>query len=253
MLDYHIHVAAHGEYKYTDEWVGDFLNHARLRKINEVGLLEHDEFLSMVDNALIERLAFNNPDLLVRRGLEVDYVPGREQDIKKMLAGQNLDYVIGSVHFIDGWGFDHPDNQDLFENKDIDRVYRDYFSLINQAVHSGLFDIIGHIDLVKIWGYRPIKKGIMHYVDPVLKSISRSDMVIEINSAGLRKPVGEIYPENEILKAMFALNIPITLGSDAHHPDQVGEGLEEACNAAKRAGYRYVSGFDRRQRYLTDF
>jgi len=250
MLDYHIHVAAHGEYKYTDAWVKAYLDNARSSKIKELGFLEHDEYLASVDSDLLARLRISYPDILIRRGLEVDYMAGREDKIKNLLAGQNLDYVIGSVHFIDGWGFDHPDYRSLFDNKDIDEVYAAYFALVEQASNAGLFDIIGHIDLVKIWGHRPVKKGIMYYLDPVLKSIKKAGLVVELNSAGLRKPVCELYPEKQIVDAMFAQNIPITLGSDAHHPEQVGEGLTEAETIARRAGYRYVTGFDRRKQYL---
>lgn len=252
MLDYHIHIAAHGEYQYTDEWINSYLENARRRRINELGLLEHDEFISCVDSGLLARMTDIHPDLLIRRGVEVDYIPGREKLIKEMLASQSLDYVIGSIHFINGWGFDHPDHRCLYESKDIDQVYADYFDLVKQAAQTGLFDVIGHIDLVKIWGHRPIRNGIMHYLDPVLGCIRKNGTVVEINSSGLRKPVGEIYPESTVLEALFALNIPITLGSDAHHPDQIGEGLEEARVAAKKAGYRYATGFDRRQRYFAD-
>ncbi|MGE5391939.1 MAG: histidinol-phosphatase HisJ family protein [Deltaproteobacteria bacterium] len=252
MLDYHIHVAAHGEYRYTDEWVADFLENARRRRINELGLLEHDEFSHLIDHGLLDRVAVIHSDLLIRRGLEVDYIPGREDAIKDMLKGKNLDYVIGSVHFINGWGFDNPEHRSLFDSKDIDEVYQEYFDLVEQAAKTGIFDIIGHIDLVKIWGHRPVQKGIMHYLDPVLKSIKQNGLVVEINSAGLRKPVGEMYPQREVLDAIFASNIPITLGSDAHHPHQVGEGLEQARAAASRAGYRYLTGFDRRHRYFVD-
>lgn len=252
MLDYHIHVAAHGEYKYTDEWLDSYISAARKRGINELGLLEHDEFLSAVDVDLLGRVAAEHPDLLIRRGLEVDYIPSRETDIKQMLTGLHLDYVIGSIHFIDGWGFDHPDYRDRFGHQDIDEVYADYFDLVGQAANTGLFDIVGHVDLVKIWGHRPVKRNVIDYMEPVLKNIKRAGLVVEINSAGLRKPVGEIYPQQKIIDAMFAANIPVTLGSDAHHPDQVGEGLAQARMAAARAGYRYVTGFDRRQRYYVD-
>lgn len=252
MLDYHIHVAAHGEYKYTDDWLNLYLAAARKRGINDLGLLEHDEFLSEVDVNLLRCLTAQHPDMLIRRGLEVDYIPGREKDIKQIMTGLKLDYVIGSIHFIDGWGFDHPDYRNRFDHQDIDEVYANYYNLVGQAAHSGLFDIIGHIDLVKIWGHRPVKTDVISCLEPVLKDIKRGGLVVEINSAGLRKPVGEIYPQQEIIEALFTANIPITLGSDAHHPDQVGEGLDQARMAAARAGYRYVTGFDRRQRYYVD-
>lgn len=252
MLDYHVHVVAHGEYEYTDEWLGAYLKVARQKGVHEIGLAEHDEYVDCIDSDLLAQLAMDFSDILIRKGLEVDYIPGREQDIQAILNGQGFDYVIGSVHFINGWGFDHPDYKNLFNEKDIDEVYADYFALVGQAAATGFFDIIGHIDLVKIWGHRPAKNSLMYFVEPVLKRIKAANMVIEINSAGLRKPVGEIYPQREIVDAMFSLNIPITLGSDAHHPEQLGEGLDKAVLLAKQAGYRYAAGFDQRRRYYVD-
>jgi histidinol-phosphatase (PHP family) len=183
----------------------------------------------------------------------LDYIPGREEYMAAMAARREYDYIIGSVHFINGWGFDHPDFKSGFEHRDIDEIYQDYAALLIKMADSRLFDVVGHIDLVKVWGHRPSKRSALHYLQPVLESIKNSGMAVEINSAGLRKPVAELYPAADVLQTMFDLNVPIIFGSDAHHPDQVGAGLPEACEAARKAGYRYLVRLSRRQRIITPF
>jgi histidinol-phosphatase (PHP family) len=247
LQDYHVHALAHGEYQYTYDWLKKFLMTARERQIVELGFAEHDEFISRIDTTVLERLQEEFPDIKLRLGLEVDYIPGREDYIRQLCRSYDFDYIIGSVHFIDGWGFDHPDFRHLFEEKDIDQVYSRYFELVQMAVKSGLFDIIGHLDLIKIWGHRPRLYDLLFHVKQLLKSIKDSGMVIEINSAGLRKPVGEIYPQQEIINLMASKQIAVTLGSDAHHPWQVGEGLQEAQGVLINAGFTYLASLQQRQ------
>lgn len=251
LWDYHVHAAAHGEYDYSPEWISRFLENARKLGLKEIGFSEHDEYRELVDHELIAKIQGQFPEPRIRIGLEVDYIPGREQVIEKFLASVNYDYVIGSIHFINGWGFDHPDFRQEFDARDIDEIYSAYFNLVKKAAESGLFDIMGHIDLIKIWGHRPCKRNIAFYLEPVLRSIKAQGIVIEINSSGMRKPVGEIYPAPEIIDMMSALDIPITFGSDAHHPDQIGEGLEQATRLAYRAGYRKAVRFAGRRQIPT--
>ena len=247
LQDYHVHALAHGEYQYTYDWLKKFLTTARQRKINELGFAEHDEFISQIDTTVLKRLQEEFPDIKLRLGLEVDYIPGREDYIRQLSQSYDFDYIIGSVHFIDGWGFDHPDFRHLFEERDIDQVYSRYFELVQMAVKSGLFDIIGHLDLIKIWGHRPRQHNVMFYVEPLLNSIKAARMLIEINSAGLRKPVGEIYPQQEIIDLMASKQIAVTLGSDAHHPRQVGEGLQKVQGVLINAGFTRIASLQQRQ------
>lgn len=247
LQDYHVHALAHGEYEYTYDWLKKFLITARKRQIQELGFAEHDEFLSRIDTSILKRLQEEFPDITLRLGLEVDYIPGREDYIRQISQSYDFDYIIGSVHFIDGWGFDHPDLRHLFEEKDIDQVYSRYFELVQMAVKTGLFDIIGHLDLIKIWGHRPRRHNVLFYVESLLNSIKAAGMLIEINSAGLRKPVGEMYPQQEIIKLMASKQIAVTLGSDAHHPRQVGEGLREVRGVLINAGFTHRASLQQRQ------
>lgn len=246
-LDYHVHVIAHGEYQYNETWLDQYLTKARQQGLRYIGLLEHDEYLDLIDRTLINDK--QKTDLYIASGVEFDYEPHREGSIKQMIDRTLPDFTMGSVHIINGWHFDHPDYRDRFELIDIDEIYTEYFILINQMVNSGLFDIIGHLDLVKIWGHRPAKKPVLNYVEPVLKSIKASRAVIEINSAGIRKPVGEQYPSLPLIERMFELGIPVTMGSDAHHPDQVAEGLQDISRLLWDIGYRQVVAFRGRKPY----
>lgn len=247
LQDYHIHALAHGEYQYTYDWLKAFLIAAREQGILELGFSEHDEYLSRIDIAVLERLRDEFPDIKIRLGLEVDFIPGREEHIKEISRQYDFDYLIGSVHFIDGWGFDHPDFCHIFIEKDIDQVYDSYFHLVHMAIKSGLFDVVGHLDLIKLWGHRPREHTISHYVEPLLNSIKAAGMVIEINSAGLRKPVKEIYPAPEIIDLIFSKEIAVTLGSDAHHPSQLGEGLKEARRMLINTGFKHLAMLEQRR------
>jgi histidinol-phosphatase (PHP family) len=247
LQDYHIHALAHGEYRYTYDWLKTFVIAARKQGILEMGFSEHDEFLAQIDVTVLSQLQDEFPDMKIRLGLEVDYIPGREEHIRQISKQYDFDYIIGSVHFIDGWGFDHPDFRHLFDEKDIDTIYRRYFELVQMAVESGLFDIVGHLDLIKIWGHRPLQYNMPTYLEPLLNSIKAAGMVIEINSAGLRKPVKEIYPAREIVDLIGAKDIAVTLGSDAHHPRELGTGLREASSMLINAGFHHLASFDNRQ------
>jgi len=250
LVDYHIHVVAHGEYRYEYWWLYRFLQNARAKNIKEVGFSEHDEYASMIDSQIIQKVQNEFQDIKVRLGLEVDYIPGREEKIKEIIASKAFDYVIGSVHFIDGWGFDHPDFKERFDEKDIDDIYEAYFSLVCEAVKSDLFDIVGHIDLIKVWGHRPRRKSTLYYIEPLLKRIKESGMVIEINSSGMRKPVKELYPAKDILQMIKAMNIPITLSSDAHHPDQLGFNYDQVVSILHQIGFKYLTTFNKRKKIL---
>lgn len=182
-------------------------------------------------------------------GYEVDYLPGL---IDPRVLRANVDYLIGSVHFIGQWGFDNPEFIGRYEGSDIDAVWSDYFSLVEKMAESGLFDIVGHLDLIKIFKFLP-KRDIRLIAAPAMRAIKRADMVLEINAAGFRKPIGEAYPSRRLLEMAFELDIPVTFGSDAHAPDQVGLNLERVIALAREVGYRQAAVFSQRDRKLINF
>lgn len=248
LIDYHVHAMAHGEFVISPEWMELWLETARRRNISQLGFSDHNWFVSLIDPGLIRELSSRpeNRDLDISVGIEVDYLPEEEDNIRGSLAGKDLDYIIGSVHHIGDWPFDHPDHRDGFLTRDIDSIYDEYYGLVRRMAASGLFDILGHLDLIKVWGIKPILCSEDHFVIPFLSIIKESGMVVEINTGGLRKPAQEIYPARIILQRLFDTNIPITFGSDAHHPDQLGYGLPEAYRTAWEVGYRRAATFSRR-------
>lgn len=179
-------------------------------------------------------------------GYEVDYLPGFIDD---RVLNANVDYLIGSVHFLNGWGFDNPEFIGEYKNRDIDQIYIDYFNAIKEMAKFGKFDIVGHIDLIKVFNYKP-KTDIRIIAKDALNEIKKSGMTVELNSAGLRKPVCEIYPGDEILEMMSQMGIDITLSSDAHSIEQVGQNMDKIIKKAKDFGYNEVAIYKNREKIM---
>ncbi len=177
-------------------------------------------------------------------GYEVDYLPGH---MDERVLHADVDYLIGSVHFIDEWGFDNPEFIGRYEHEDIDVIWQKYFDTIEAMAKTKLFDIVGHLDLIKIFKFMP-KKDIKLIAKNALTAIKESDMVLEINVAGYRKPIAEAYPSKELLKEAFKLGIDITFSSDAHKPEQVGIYNQEVITIAKAIGYTKCAYFSKREK-----
>lgn len=167
-------------------------------------------------------------------GYEVDYLEGH---MDGRVLSADVDYLIGSVHFIDEWGFDNPEFIGQYEHEDIDVIWQSYFDQVKAMARSGLFDIVGHLDLIKVFKFMP-KNDIVTIATPALDAIAEAGMTLEINVAGYRKPAAEAYPSPELLNAAFARGIPVTFGSDAHKPGQIGLFRNEAEALARDVGYR---------------
>lgn len=182
-------------------------------------------------------------------GYEVDFLPGH---MDKRVLEANVDYLIGSVHFLDKWGFDNPEFIKEYESQNIDDIWEKYFQSVAEMAETKLFDIVGHIDLIKVFKYMPTK-DVMEFVTPALEAIKKADMSIEINTAGYRKPCAEPYPSREILQKAFELEIPITFGSDAHAPNQVAFCSNEVETLAKEIGYTECAVYRNREREMLSF
>ena len=195
--------------------------------------------------------AFVRDETDLRLGLEVDFVPGREDRIANLLDGRPWDYVIGSVHFLGDAAVDQ-DRWDVWERwPDPETVWRRYFDTLGEAARSGLFDVLAHPDLVKVWGAgRPHPGGdLRRFYDRAMDGIAESRVAIEVSTAGLRKPVGKIYPDRPFLEMCLEAGCPVSLSSDAHRPEQVGHGYERALELLEDVGVRTVSVFEGRQRH----
>jgi histidinol-phosphatase (PHP family) len=182
-------------------------------------------------------------------GYEVDYIKGY---IDERVLNSNVDYLIGSVHFLGKWGFDNPEFIGEYKNKNINDIWQKYFDTIKEMADTQLFDIVGHLDLIKVFKFMP-NKNISDIAKDALISIKNADMTLELNVAGYRKPVKEAYPSRKLLEDAFKLDIPITFGSDAHEPEQVGLYNDNIIELAKSVGYTKCVYYRNRQKKFISF
>lgn len=182
-------------------------------------------------------------------GYEVDYL---ENHMDPRVLNAKVDYLIGSVHFIDEWGFDNPEFIGRYEHENIDEIWEKYFLAIEKMAKTKLFDIVGHLDLIKVFKFMP-KKDIVTIAKNALRAIKEADMSIELNVAGYRKPIGEPYPSKELLQEAFKLNIPITFSSDAHSPAQVNLYNEQITKLAREIGYTECAYYENKERKFLKF
>jgi len=204
------------------------------------------EEMSSYEREILQAKERYKDSIDIRLGYEVDFLPGYIDD---RVLNAKVDYLIGSVHFLDKWGFDNPEFIGQWQSRDIDDIYKEYFEAISAMAKSGLFDIVGHFDLIKVFKFLP-KTDIRVLAKDALQDIKSSGMILEINSAGLRKPIGEAYPSKSILELAYEMDIPITFGSDAHSVDQVGFGYDEVLALAKDVGYSQAVTFTNRDAQL---
>lgn len=184
---------------------------------------------------------------LVLFGVEADYYEGCERFFQDWLPRQEFDLVLGSVHYIDNWGFDNPDERHVWDSVDVTNTWATYFKLIGKLADSRLADVIGHLDLPKKFGHRPSDRDLKEMAQPALDRVAQAGMAIEINSSGLRRQVHEIYPSALLLSLAKERAIPICFGSDAHRPEEVGWQFDAALALARSVGYTHAVRFRRRQ------
>ncbi|MGI5901217.1 MAG: histidinol-phosphatase [Desulfitobacteriia bacterium] len=227
MLDLHVHLLGHLDREASSENISLFLDEARKKEIKILGFADHDIYWENLRFDLIRNTALRYPDLEVKIGLEVDYLPGKEGQIAARLKNSSLDYVIGSVHQIGNWFFDFPTEELAHQRWEADDLYKVYFEAVEKSATSGLFDIIGHFDLIKIFKVRP-REDVRVLASRALEAIKDCGLVMEINTSGRYKPIKEFYPEYKLLKRAKEMEIPFTLGSDAHEAANLGRDLAEA-------------------------
>lgn len=172
-------------------------------------------------------------------GVEVDYVPGAEAELEALLGRERFDYVIGSVHFADGFPFDMTTCRDDPRWDDVDAVWTAYWATVARAAAWGRFDVVGHLDLPKKFGRRP-SASMAAAEDAALDAIAAAGLALELNTSGLRHAAGEAYPGPSLLARAAARGIPLVFGSDAHAPADVGRDLDRAAAVARAAGYAWT-------------
>jgi histidinol-phosphatase (PHP family) len=188
----------------------------------------------------------------VRVGLEADYIEGHEEAIERIVRGYPWDYVIGSVHFLGEWDITDYRQTDGWKDKDPMAVYEQYYDAVRKAAATGFYDVIGHIDVIKRFGFRPAG-DVTHLEDMALEAVAKAGIAIELNASGLRMPCAEMFPSARMLAKALELGIPVTLGSDAHQPERLGQYLDEARAALKAAGFGQLATFEGRRRIPVDF
>jgi histidinol-phosphatase (PHP family) len=259
IVDYHMHLRnRRGEIALDTSSVDAFVDAADKAGVDEIGFTEHVYYFRQTRPLWdvpyhVERCVYDveryvaavaqarERGLPVRLGLEVDYVPGREEETRLILEPYPWDYLLGSVHFIDGLGVDGEPR--LLDAVGVEEAWRRYFDTLAAAARSRLFDSLSHPDLVKIFGRRARSFD----YGPVAQAIEEAGIAVEVSTAGLRRPVGELYPHPDFLHACADRGVPVTLGSDAHTPDLVGRDFDRARELMRSAGYETVTVFERRQ------
>jgi histidinol-phosphatase (PHP family) len=187
--------------------------------------------------------------LPVKLGLEVDFVPGTEERVMELLAGYPFDYLVGSIHWIGAWRFMGPRAPEEYLRRGVDVAFDEYFALETALAASGMVDVLGHADVIKVAGLVP-DGDLAPLYEPVVAAAARTGTAVEVSSGGLRREAAEIYPSPAFLRLFKEAGVPITLASDAHRPADAGWGHDEVVAAARAAGYVDHLRFGARQRFV---
>jgi len=271
LTDYHLHLrpddegTAFDDY-FTSENVDRYLASAADAGVEELGVSEHVyRFRQALDlwthpfwvaNAIDDLDAYcefvrTTP---LKLGLECDFVPGAEERTADLLGSRDFDYVVGSVHFVgDGDAAVDDTGFDVWEGGgDADEIWRRYFQALAGCARSGLFDVLAHPDLVKVWGgARPLpERDPRSFYEPAVEAIAESGIAVEVSTAGLRKPVGELYPARGFAEMCVEAGASFSLSSDAHRPEQIGFEYDRAIGFLDSLGVAEICVFERRRRRL---
>jgi histidinol-phosphatase (PHP family) len=262
LVDYHVHTGLCGHA--TGE-MEEYVQMAAERGLAELGFNDHaptfhvqDPQLAMARHQLpiyvaaVRALQGRHDCPRIKLGLEVDFIPGYEEVLRELSSQYDFDYIYGSVHIIGDWRFDdsriYPEQYDKWE---VNEAYARFFDLIRQSAQSGLFDVLGHMDLIKKFGYWP-EGEIDTLLEKTVGSIADAGVCVEVNTSGLRRPCAEIYPSERILRLCHRYGVPVTLGSDAHQPVEVAMDFDKALELLKKVGYTQVATFEGRERVMVE-
>lgn len=263
LTDYHNHLERG---TLTLDYLKKFTDAAKEKGIEHFGISEHAyhfyqtadilqnpwvnerRYYDMEDYVKLFHHAWDN-GIDVKMSIEMDYTPGKHSEMEKFIKQYEFDYVIGSIHWIDDFGIDLAEYRTEWDKRDLYEIYEKYFDQVITLAQSNLFDIVGHLDLVKIFKYVPENEEfLLEQYDRATSALAESKTCVEISTAGLRKPVGELYPDPRLLKMCFQKGIPIVLSSDAHVPEHVGADFDQAVRLAKETGYKTIMTFSKGER-----
>jgi histidinol-phosphatase (PHP family) len=269
LTDYHLHLrpdnVGRASEAFTEENVDRYLAAASEHGIDELGVSEHiyrfSEALEVWRHPYWQEQARDDlgeycdfvASTPLKLGIEADFVRGGEDKLDQALSGRPFDYIVGSVHFLGDDGAVDDTRYDIWSAEgDPSKLWKRYFAWIADAARSGLFDILAHPDLIKIWGEgRPSPdRDPRFYYEPAIEAIAESGVAVEISTAGLRKPVGELYPSRAFAEMCVEAGADFALSSDAHAPDQVGYGYDRALEFLADLGIERICVFEGRSRRL---
>ncbi len=255
--DYHMHTTlcghAHGS-------VDEYIRHGLSLGLREMGFSDHAPMvhermpgvtMDMYQLPTYQRMIRDAQKeykgrINIKIALEADYLPGFEDKTKAIIDAYPYDFISGSVHFIDDWAFDDPATREYWKIHDVNEVYIKYYGLLRKSAQTGMFNVIGHPDLPKKFGARPT----VDLSDEIIKTakvFKQAGVAVEINTSGLRKPIGEMYPAPNCLAIYREHGVPLTFGSDAHTPEDVGKDFNHALNLAEKVGYKEYVIFKNRK------
>ena len=270
LTDYHVHLrpdedGTPPERYFTRENAERYREAATERGIEELGVAEHVhrfvQALEVWTHPFWRRWAVDDLDAYcefvrqetdLKLGIEADFVPGREDRMANLLDARNWDYVVGSVHFLRDEAVDMRGDWDVWRSGEPAKVWQRYFETLGEAARSGMYDVLAHPDLVKVWGEgAPRPDGDpRRYYEIAMEGIAESDVAVEVSTAGLRKPVEEIYPDRAFLEMCIEAGRPVALSSDAHLPDELGHEYDRALEFLDDLGVGELAVFERRRRRL---
>lgn len=266
-IDYHTHHERCGHAKGS---LQDYIEQAIAKGMTQLGLSDHmplihvdrDTYYPEVTMALeelpryveeaFELQAQYASQLDIRVGMEADYIEGFEESIQRLIESYPWDYIIGSVHFLGTWDLSDFRQQHEWAGKDIREVYEQYYDAICKAARSGMYDYIGHIDMIKRFGVVP-EQSTADLETMALRAIQEAGIATELNTAGWRSDAKEQYPKREMLEQAYKLGIPLTIGSDAHTPLLIGKHFHEADQLLREVGYTKLATFKQRKLHLVNF
>ena len=268
IVDYHCHLAPDDERLgprwLTEEWIAVYAAAARSRGVGELALTEHchrfvqaagisqHEFWNETAHADLDAYvaalaAARDAGLPIRVGIELDWLGDEAvHDLRSLIDGRDLDIVLGSVHWLAGAMIDHPDYP-IWGSYSVEDVWTLYFEELRRAALSGLYDVMAHPDLPKVFGERPAGGVPQREYEETAEAFAAAGVACEISSAGLRKAAAELYPAPGFLRACADRGVPITLAADGHRPEDVGRDLDLAVRLAHDTGYRTVTAFRGRE------
>jgi histidinol-phosphatase (PHP family) len=270
LTDYHLHLRqdeldARAEDHFTEDNVSRYRAVAGERGIAELGVSEHvyrfEQALSVWQHPLWREFAIDDLDAYcefvrsrtdLRLGIEADFVAGAEDRMANLLQERDFDYVVGSVHFLREHSIDMDDYSVWERGHSAEEIWKRYFQTLAEAARSGLFDILAHPDLVKVWGAdRPRPQGdLRRYYEPAIEAIAEADIAVEVSTAGLRKRAQELYPAQAFLEMCAEAGAPVALSSDAHRPEGVGADYDQALELLNRVEISELCVFEQRTRRL---